>query len=131
MNSFYIFLHSTPPPRMFPELKKMLQLSKETRVRSWFLFQYHTIIRIYGCEEEPNKLPSLLTPIKFSFKYIRQRIHYDHLHFVQYEQIITFKLPREVGLFLVKFRIALEFGEDMLQQFHFEKGGNGFMTHST
>jgi hypothetical protein len=99
---------------MFPKLKKILQLIKETRVGSWFLFEDHTIIRKCGCEDESYKLPTFLTTGFFALDYIRQRLYSDHLHFSQSRKTINFKLSEEVGPFLVKFKTALEFAENIL-----------------
>jgi hypothetical protein len=56
MSAFYSLLHNTPPPRMFPKFKKILQMRKDTRLGDWYLVEDHTIIRVYGFEEEPYKL---------------------------------------------------------------------------
>jgi hypothetical protein len=89
-------------------------------MRLVFVRHTHTLIKVYGFEGEPYKLPVFLTPRIFSLEYIRQRMTTDHLHFTQHKQSVTFKLPHEVGPFLVKLITSLSFVEGMLQQF-FEK----------
>jgi hypothetical protein len=62
MSACYILLHGTYPPRMFHEFKKILQLRKHTRLGYWYLDEDHTIIRVYGFEQDPYKLSIFLTP---------------------------------------------------------------------
>jgi hypothetical protein len=52
----YILFHQDHPLRLFPECKKLLQLSQDTKVGDWYIFENHTIIRIYGYEIEPYLL---------------------------------------------------------------------------
>jgi hypothetical protein len=100
-------MHNTTPPRMFPEFKRMIQLRKDTILGDWYLDEDQTVIRLYVFEEEPYKSLAFLTPMIFSLEYIRQRLHYDHLHFSHHRQAITFKFPQEVGPFFVKLRTSL------------------------
>jgi hypothetical protein len=48
MSAHYTLIHAFPPPRMFPQMKKMLQLSKDVKTRDWYLVEDHTLIRVYG-----------------------------------------------------------------------------------
>jgi hypothetical protein len=66
---------------MFPEFKKILQLRKYTRLGDWYLAEDHTIITVYGFEQDPYKLPIFLTPRIFNFEYIRKRLILVQFHF--------------------------------------------------
>jgi len=50
-------LLSTPPPILTDEMQKILQLSKSYSIGDWYFYQDHTVIRIYGCELAPYRLP--------------------------------------------------------------------------
>jgi hypothetical protein len=92
----------------FGEFKKILHLRKYTIVGDWYLGEDHTIIRVYVFEQHPYKLPIFLTQRIFSLEYITQRLISNQFHFSQHKQAINFKLPQEVGPFLVKLRTSLD-----------------------
>ena len=48
-------------PRMFPEMKEILQLSPSKMIGYWFLTEFEKIIRLYGFVHQPYVLPSFLT----------------------------------------------------------------------
>ena len=48
---------TTPPAKLSAEMQKILHLSKEYSIGDWYFYQNHTVIRIYGCELSPYKLP--------------------------------------------------------------------------
>jgi len=50
-------LLSSPPPRLTDEMQRILQLSKAYSIVDWYFYQNHTVIRIYGCELAPYRLP--------------------------------------------------------------------------
>ena len=53
-------------PRVFPEMKEILQLSPRKMVGDWFLAEAKTIIRLYGFVYQPYVLPTFLTVRIFS-----------------------------------------------------------------
>ena len=115
MNIFYFLIHNIDPPlRVFPEFKGLLQLSLDPKVGDWYIFVSHAIMRIYGFEEESYMMPTFITPRSFALEYIRQTFVSDQLHFAKHKHSITFKPPKEVVPFLVKFRDARLIVEDML-----------------
>jgi len=63
-------LTRNPPPRISQEIKIFLQLSKQSKVGDWYLYQNHTEIRIYGCQLAPYKLPKYLPMRLFALEYI-------------------------------------------------------------
>ena len=85
-------IFETTLPRISHEIKYLLQLSPDTRTGDWYIFENHTMIRVYGFEEELYLLPTFLTPIIYSLEYIRQRITADLFHFVNNNKALNFKL---------------------------------------
>ena len=77
----FVLLFGTQFPMISKELKNKLQLSPQKKLGDWFLFEDHTIIRVYGFEDEPFLLPSFLTPRIYASKYISQIFSLDHEHF--------------------------------------------------
>jgi len=50
-------LLSSPPPRLTDEMQRILQLSKSYGIGDWYFYKHYTVIRIYGCELAPYRLP--------------------------------------------------------------------------
>jgi hypothetical protein len=76
MYTFYIIFQGEHPPKLFPECRQMLQLTPDTKVGDWYIFEDHTIIRIYGSEFKPYLLPLFLTLRIFALEYISQMIEF-------------------------------------------------------
>ena len=55
-------------PKASKQLKKKLQLSLETRIGDWYLFENRIVIKLYGFEDEPFLLPSFFTPKIYSLE---------------------------------------------------------------
>jgi hypothetical protein len=71
---------------------------------------------------QPFLLPTFLTPIIFALEFIRQRLDYDHIHFVSRKYKASFKLKKEVGPFIVNTRSTLQVAEKLLQDMGFQQG---------
>ena len=70
MSSIYKLIFGTSLLRMIEEMKAYLQNSNEP-VGDWFLYKVFTILRIYGFENEPYRLPVFLTKRIFVLEFIR------------------------------------------------------------
>ena len=95
-------------------------LTSNTKVRDWFLFENHTIIRIYGSQLNPFLLSVFLTLRIFSLEYIRKRLDFDSINFVSKKHQVTFNLKKEVGPFMEITRAARGIVEKMLQDMNHE-----------
>ena len=89
---------------MCQELQDTLHPAAEHQVGDWILYKDFTVIRVYGVEKQPYKLPKFLTPRIFRLEILRQRFDSDYVHFTSKNQARTFKLPVIVGPFTVKNR---------------------------
>ena len=89
-----------PPPRISLEIKRVLQLSKQTKVGDWYLYQNHIEIIIYGCLLAPYKLPRYLPMKLFSLEYYRQIINADEVNFVNAKKKAYFKIKDQLGPFI-------------------------------
>jgi hypothetical protein len=120
MSKSYQIIYNEVPPRIFPQCKKLLQLSPDKRVGDWYIFEHHTEIRIYGCQLCPFLLPVFLTPRIFSLEYVRKRLNSDEIHFVPNKYKVTFKLKKEVGPFIVNTRSTLQVTTKLLSTLGFQ-----------
>ena len=77
---------SFPPPRLTDEMQKILQLSKSYSIRDSYFYQDHTVIRIYGCELAPYRLPKYVPMRLFALEYFRQFGNVDMIHFHRKKQ---------------------------------------------
>jgi hypothetical protein len=85
------------------------------------LYKDFTVIRIYGAEKKPYKLPKFLTPRIFGLEILRQRFDSDYVHFTSRNQAGTFKLLVTIGPFTVKNRNVVKIIEEIIVFFQFEE----------
>ena len=71
MSLTYYIMFGSMPPRISFELRKALQLSLYTKIGDWYLFENHTILRIYGFEEETFLLLAFFTPRIYTLEFVR------------------------------------------------------------
>ena len=119
----YTLLHDGPPPRVIPEMIQELQSTPPLATGDWFLYEDHTIIRVYGFGGRPFILPAFLTPRIFALEFIRQKMASDELHFIDKKAAKTFRIPTELGPFIVKSRQAYNIVEERLNKMKFPTVG--------
>ena len=66
----YKLIFGSIMPRIHADFKLLLQNPMEP-VGDWLCYQDFTIIRVYGFEGEPNKLPMFLTRRIFVLEFLR------------------------------------------------------------
>lgn len=120
----FTLIHDGPPPRVIPEMDHELQCTPQLATGDWFLYEDHTIIRVYGFEGTPFKLPAFITPRILALEFLRQKLACDDLHFSDGRLAKTFRIPTEVGPFFVKSRKALSILEGMLSKMKFPHAGS-------
>ena len=98
-------------PRITKEDREWLQLTLETMVVKWFLLKYHKIIRSYGFEGNPYKLPTFFTVRILEMDYVKQMFLSVELHFIGFKQHISFHISKDVGPFQVKVMSAFQYME--------------------
>ena len=116
----YTLLHDITLPRVIPEMIQELQETPQLDTGDWFLYEDHTIIRVYGFNGRPFKLPAFLTLRIFALEYIRQKLASDEQHFIDKKLPKTFRIPTELGPFLVKSRQASNVVEERLSKMKFQ-----------
>ena len=89
-------LFKTAWPRVTLELQECLHPPTKDWIGDWFLFENYTVIRVYGFDRPPYKLPAFLTPRIFAMEIIRQRFHADLQHFCSRKQASIIKMS--IGL---------------------------------
>jgi hypothetical protein len=90
-------LMRSPPPRISTEIQKALQLSKKYKIGDWYLYEDHTVIRVYGCELCPYRLPKYVPMRLFALEYYRQLIQSDLTHFPQLQKESPPQVQTPVG----------------------------------
>lgn len=93
-------LLSSPSPRLTDEMQRILQLSKVYSIGDWYFYQNHTVIRIYGCELAPYRLPMYVPMRLFSLEYFRQFANANILHFHSKGKKAQLKVKNQLGPFI-------------------------------
>lgn len=106
----------TPPPRLTHDMKKILQLSKNYRIGDWYFYQNHTILRIYGCEICPYRLPRYVPMRLSALEYFRQFINSDLSHFHSTKKKGQLKLRDQLGPFVMNKKEGWKDADELLGQ---------------
>ena len=93
-------LFGVPPPRLTDEMQRILHLSKTYNIGDWYFYQHHTVIRIYGCELAPYRLPRYVPMRLFSLEYFRQFGNADMIHFHSKNKKAQLKVKNQLGPFI-------------------------------
>ena len=100
-------------------MKEILQFSPERRIGDWFLSEYGTLIRVYGCVHQPYILPVFLTMRVFALKLIKQKLILEDEHFLSCKKTSEIKFPWTVGPFVIKNKSTLPVIENMRREMGF------------
>jgi len=112
-------LTGNPPPRISPEIKGVLQLSKQTKVGYWYIYQNNIKIRIYRYQLAPYKLPKYLPMRLFALEYYRKIMNSDEINFVSVKKKTQFRVKNQLGTFICNSKEAREETYLILQEMKF------------
>lgn len=104
---------------MTEEMKAYLQNFNEP-VGDWFLYKEFTILRIYGFENEPYKLPVSLTKRIFVLEFVRQRMHAESEIFLKHKKASNMKFKYTIEPFVVNSTIALTVVQSILKSMNLQ-----------
>lgn len=102
MAAIYKLIFVSTMPRIQEDFKLLLQNLVEP-VGDWFCYQDFTILRVYGFEGEPYKLPKFLTRRIFVLEFLRQRLTAENDIFVQHKKASGLKFKWTVEPFVIDF----------------------------
>jgi len=105
----------TPPARLSAEMQKILHLSKDYSIGDWYFYQNHTMIKIYGCELSPYKLPNYVPMRLFALEYFKQFISSYLTHFYGARKRAQLKIRNQLGHFIFNKRKAWEEADKILR----------------
>jgi len=108
-------LLTAPPPRLSDEMQRILQLSSAYSIGDWYFYQHHTVIRIYGCELRPYKLPRFVPMRLFALEYFRQFGNADQVHFAGKGKRAQLKVRNQLGHFILNRREGWKEADRMLE----------------
>lgn len=94
-------LKRTPPARLSYDMQKILQLSKNYKIGDWYFYQNHIVIRIYGCELCPYRLPRYVPMRLFALEYYRKLTNSDLTHFHSAKKKARLKFKDQLGPFVM------------------------------
>ena len=71
-------------------------------VGDWFCFEDYTLIRVYGFEGEPFRLPKFTTRRLFALEFLKQRLVAENENFVKHKKASSLKFVFTLEPFVVK-----------------------------
>jgi len=93
-------LMMTPSGRLTTEMQRILHLSRGYNIGDWYFYQNHTVIRIYGCELSPYKLPKYVPMRLFALEYFRQFSSVGLTHFHGKNKKAQLNIRHQLGTFV-------------------------------
>jgi len=82
-------------------MQKILQLSKNYKIGDWYLYQNHSVIKMYGCELCPYRQPRYVPMRLFALEYYKQLIGSDLTHFHSTKKKYQLKFKDQLGPFFM------------------------------
>ena len=99
--AIYRLVFGSTMPRIGEDLKALLQNPMEL-VGDWFCFADYTLIRVYGFEGEPFRLPKFASRRLFALEFLRQRLVAENDNFIKHKKASSLKFVFTLEPFVVK-----------------------------
>lgn len=119
MPSIHKLIFGISLPRMIEEMKAYMHNSIEP-VGGWFLYKYFIVLRVYGFEDEPYRLPIFLTKRIFVLEFLRQRLHVESEIFLKHKKASNIKFKYTIEPFVVNSTAALSVIQNIMKNMNFQ-----------
>ena len=120
MSNVYKLTFNAELERLSEDMKNKLQLSSKI-IGDCFSLKDHTIITTYHFSEAPYILLTFLTSRIFALEFIRQRLHSENEHFINFKKASNIKYHYNIGPFVIKVRSSLPVIEKFLKAMNFKE----------
>lgn len=128
--SFFTFVGSVMPTlhklifgsfmlRISKDLKLLLQNPMET-VGDWFCFENYIVIKVYGFEREPFRLPRFISRSLFALEFLRQRLVAENDNFIKQKKVSSMKFNFTLEPFMVKSVSAISVIDQIMKCMSFD-----------
>ena len=128
--SFFTFASSVIPAlyklifgssmlRIGEDLKLLLQGPVET-IGHWFCFEDYTLIRVYGFEGEPFRLPNFTTRRFFAVEFLKKRLATENEFFFKHKKASSLKFFFTLEPFVVKYILATNTMDQIIRSMNFD-----------
>ena len=117
--AIYRLIFGSTMPRIGADLKALLQSPVEL-VGDWFCFADYTLIRVYGFEGEPFKLPKFASRRLFALEFLRQRLVAENDNFIKHKKASSLKFVFTLEPFVVKSVLVANMLDQILRSMGFE-----------
>ena len=119
MNSTYKVIFGSTMPRISEDFKSLLQNPVEL-IGDWFCYKGSTVIRVFGFEGEPYKLPKFLTRILFVLEFLRQRLFVENEIFIKHKKVSSMKFKFTLEPFVVEFVHVVTIIDQIMKSMNFK-----------
>ena len=101
MSALHRLIFGSFMPTISDDLKLFLPNLVET-IGDWFCFENYTVIRVYGFEGEPFRLPRFTSRRLFALEFLRQRLVVENDNFIKHKKASSMKFVFTLEPFVVK-----------------------------
>ena len=89
-------------------------------VGDWFCFEDYTLIKVYGFEGEPFRLPKFTNRRLFVLEFLRQRLIAENDNFIKHKKASSLKFVFTLEPFVVKTIFAANITDQILRSMSFD-----------
>ena len=119
MHAIYKAIFGSTMLRINEDLKFLLQNLVEL-IGDQFCFKDSTVIRVYGFEGEPYKLPKFTTRRLFVLEFLRQRLIVENDNFLKSKKSSSMKFNFTLEPFVVRSVYAITVVDQILKNMNFQ-----------
>lgn len=105
--------------RTLDEKFKVLRLTEQESIGSWFLFLDYTVIWLYAFNNQPNQLPKYGSPLLFSYKVLRKKIVLNEFYLLSKKKGPFFSYPYVISPLIAKNKDVIDALEKEMSSFSF------------
>ena len=119
MPSIYKVIFGSTMPRISEDLKFLLHNPAEL-IGDWFSYDDPIVIRAYGSEGEPYKLPNFLTRRLFVLEFLKQRLSVENEIFIKHKKVSSMKFKFTFELFVVEYAHVVTIIDQIMKRMDFQ-----------
>ena len=86
----------------------------------WFCFENYIVIRVYGYEGEPFRLPKFTSRRLLALEFLRQRLVAENDNFIKHKKASSMKFNFTLEPFVVKFVSTISVIDQVIRSMSFD-----------
>ena len=119
MPVIYKIIFGSMMPRIIEDLKLLLHNPTQL-IGGLFCYQDSIVIKVYGFEGKPYKLPKFLTRRLFVLEFLRQRLSVENENFIKHKKVSSIKFKFTLEPFVVEYVYVVTIIDQIMESMNFQ-----------